>query len=170
MIVMPLLAVKTRFHLPQTAGADYLGVHQCNQLIPCPEAFAMFVCTQLLSVFFEDRAGQAFQDFRKSGISIHVAATWLLSRINGFYPLNSVAATSPITPPKLFRTAVREGGNLQPQGQAPSTGNAHRTGKANRTASGASPFVQAMHIVRPQGQAPSYRQAHRTASGASPFV
>src|SRR5690554_7440870 len=96
-----LLAVKADFHFSQAGGACYLGVHQSKQMIPSPKTLAMLVCFQAPDVFIKSGARQAFQNFGKSSISIHIAAIGLLSRVNGFYPSNSMAAISPTTPFKI---------------------------------------------------------------------
>src|SRR5690625_4938552 len=75
------------------------------------ENLAVFVRAVLVDQFFELTSRQGFHYFGKSGISIHVAGLVLFESSTRSLSPKPWPATLSATPPNLFRTAVREGGN-----------------------------------------------------------
>ena len=112
--MVDLLAVKARLYFPKAGGASNLGIDQSDQLVPGFKAFAVLVCIEFAHLLVENRAWQAFQKIGKSGICVHVVVTELLSRINGFYPSNSVAAIPPELSPKFIPdSSARRRGSIR---------------------------------------------------------
>src|SRR5690625_4083982 len=75
------------------------------------ETLAVFVRAVLVDQFFELTSRQGFHYFGKSGISIHVAGLVLFESSTRSLSPKPWPATLSATPPNLFRTAVRAGGD-----------------------------------------------------------
>src|SRR5690625_3630230 len=92
------------------------------------ETLAVFVRAVLVDQFFELTSRQGFHYFGKSGISIHVAGLVLFESSTRSLSPKPWPATLSATPPNLFRTAVRAGGDPEADGPALRTSSPRRRG------------------------------------------